>query len=298
MLPDLDSLALFVRISELSSITRGASASFMSLPAASRRIALLEERFGTKLLDRTPRGAELTTTGQALLVHAKSLLRAVNQLQTELSDRFEGKLRLLATTSAMNHYLPTDIARLALEYPAIQLSIGEAWSEEVAQEVWATTADVGIIVEGTTGAKGLELLPYRSYHIGIVVPQGHPLALRDPVSFTEVLDHDIIALEGSSLMMRSLSEQAILAERTLAPKVRVRSFEAVCRFVQAGLGVGLLPYEAAIGLAGELDLTVKMLSESWAERNMVLCFRRDRMHNPSLKAVVDSLSRGQSFVPG
>ena len=59
MLPDIDSLALFVRAGELRSLTKAAEASHIGLAAASRRIALLEHRFRTPLLERSSRGVEL-----------------------------------------------------------------------------------------------------------------------------------------------------------------------------------------------------------------------------------------------
>ena len=109
-------------------------------------------------------------------------------------------------------------------------------------------------------------------------------------SYADVLAYDVIALESASLMMKSLFEQAVLLDRTLAPRVQVRSFEAVCRFVQAGLGVGLLPYEAAVGVAADMELAIRLLPEPWAMRRMLLCFRADRTHNPLLQALLDSLS--------
>lgn len=50
---DLVDLRLVVRVAESNSLTRGAEASFLSLPAASTRIKNLEESIGSKLLFRT-----------------------------------------------------------------------------------------------------------------------------------------------------------------------------------------------------------------------------------------------------
>ncbi|MCM3373476.1 LysR family transcriptional regulator, partial [Bacillus velezensis] len=71
---DLTSLALFVRASELGSLSRAAQQSHMSLSTASRRIALLEHHFRVVLLNRTVAGVELTPAGEALLRHATDLL--------------------------------------------------------------------------------------------------------------------------------------------------------------------------------------------------------------------------------
>ncbi len=81
MLPDVDSLALFVRAAELHSLSKAAEASYIGVAATSRRTALLEHRFRTLLLTRSARGVEPTAAGVTLLGHAKTLLVQLN-LQT------------------------------------------------------------------------------------------------------------------------------------------------------------------------------------------------------------------------
>ena len=71
---DLADLRLMVRIAEANSLTRGAEASFLSLPAASTRINNLEESLGAKLLYRTSQGVTLTPPGQAFVHHARVVL--------------------------------------------------------------------------------------------------------------------------------------------------------------------------------------------------------------------------------
>jgi DNA-binding transcriptional LysR family regulator len=73
-------------------------------------------------------------------------------------------------------------------------------------------------------------------------------------------------------------------------RVQVRSFEAVCRMVDAGLGLGLLPYQAANVLGKGLGLVVRPLTEEWAERRMLLCVKKERSGNTSLAKLLDFLS--------
>ena len=90
MLPDLISLALFVRVAETRSITKAAEASHIALAAATRRLSLLEHHYGVKLLDRTARGAELTAAGKPLVHRARPILSQVDQL-ARLRFRDPGK---------------------------------------------------------------------------------------------------------------------------------------------------------------------------------------------------------------
>lgn len=292
MLPDIDSLALFVRAAELRSLSKAAQASHIGLAAASRRITLLEHRFKTLLLTRSPKGVALTAAGLALLPHAKATLLQLNQMQAEMNDHAAGRkgsLRLLANTSAMTETLPDDLASFAAANPLVRLKVEERWSAEIARAVLAGEADVGIILEGLP-TEGLRTFPYRSDRLAVVTRRDHALASTptSSLTYTDVLDFDVVALESGSSMMRLLAEQAAVAGKVLKLRIQVRSFEAVCRMVQAGLGVGLLPYQAASALGQGMGLAVQPLAETWAVRNMLVCVHKDRVGHDRLNNAPDA----------
>jgi DNA-binding transcriptional LysR family regulator len=291
MLPDIDSLALFVRAAELRSLTKAAEASHIGLAAASRRMALLEHRFKTSLLDRSPRGVEVTPAGAALLPHAKALLLEMNEMQAEMRDHADGRkgaLRILANTSVMTESLPADLAAFSRLNPDVRLSVLERWTEEIVHALQAGEADIGIVVEGIP-TDGLETHAYRKDRIAVVMPATHALATLTEMKFTDVLDDDLVALESGASMMRLLTERAVIEERTLHLRVQVRSFEVVCRMVEAGLGLGILPFESASIMGQTLGLVVRPLMEPWAERNMLICVKAERASNPSVAKLLDHL---------
>ena len=111
------------------------------------------------------------------------------------------------------------------------------------------------------------------------------------MAFEAVLDDDLIALESGSSMMRLLAQQAVIAEKTLQLRVQVRSFEAVCRMVQAGLGTGLLPFQAALALGTAMGLVVRPLADDWAERRMLICVKQHRPASPSLALLLKHLAQ-------
>ena len=291
MLPDIDSLALFVRAAELHSLTKAAQASHIGLAAASRRIALLEHRFKTSLLERSSRGVGLTAAGTSLLPHAKALLLEMNEIQAEMRDHadgIKGVLRILANTSAMTESLPSDLAAFFRLNPDLRLAVQERWSSEIVRSLQAGEADIGVVVEGLN-MEGLEIRPYRTDRIAVVMQASHPLAGVRDLKFADVLGDDLVTLESGTSMMRLLTAQAVIQERTLQLRVQVRSFEAVCRMVQVGLGVGILPFEGSSVLGQALGLVVRPLTEPWAERNMLICVRKERATNASVAHLVDFL---------
>jgi hypothetical protein len=291
MLPDIDSLALFVRAAELRSLTKAAEASHIGLAAASRRIAMLEHRFHTTLLERSSRGVEMTAAGASLLPHARALLVELNQMQAEMRDHAHGRkgaLRILANTSVITDTLPIDLSAFAHHNPDVKVIVQERRSEEIVRSLQSAEADVGIVVEGIS-VEGLETRPYCQDRLAVVMPHNHALAVFDTLSFNDVLDDELITLEGGSSMTRLLASQAVIAQRTLQLRIQVRSFEAICHMVDAGLGLGLLPEQAARVLAKGLDLAVRPFSDPWAERRMLLCVRKDRAAMPSVSKLIDFL---------
>ena len=298
MLPDVDSLALFVRAAELHSLSKAAEASHIGVAAASRRIALLEHHFRTSLLERSPRGVEPTAAGIALLGHAKTLLVQLNLINAAMSDHAAGRrgaLRILANTSALAEWLPQDLASFARVHPDIGLVVEERWSTEIVRKLLAGEADMGVVMEGVS-TEGLHADAYRTDRLCIIAPAGHALFELPELRFEHVLEHDLVALESSSSMMRLLLEKAVEAEKVLQLRVQVRSFEAVCRTVQAGLGIGILPLQASKGLAESMGLNVRALADDWAERHMLVCVKKDRPALASLALMLQHLRKAASAV--
>jgi DNA-binding transcriptional LysR family regulator len=274
MLPDIDSLALFVQAAEQGNLTRAAEASHITVPAASRRLALLEHQFKTQLFERHSRGLQLTPAGEQLLRMAREVIAGVHQMRAEMANYASGQhavLRVHGNTSAMTQFLPADVARYQAEHPGVRIVLEECWSEEAVRRVKSGEADLGVVVEGAD-VGGTWQRPYRSDQLAAVLRNDDPLAGAS-IPFAELLERDLVGLEGSSTLTRLLTAQAAQQMRPMALRVQVRSFEAVCRAVQAGLGIGILPLAASRSFASALGLKVLPLADAWALRHMLLVCR-------------------------
>src|SRR4051812_34693466 len=274
MRPDLVSLALFIRVAEMQSITRAAEASHIALAAASRRIAQLEDQLGVQLLFRSARGVEPTPAGHTLLAHAREMLAKVDEMRAEIADYsrgVKGLVRVQANASALAQYLPDDLASFAIKHPAIKVSLSEERSGVIADAVAGGVADVGIVMEGAE-AEGLERFEYRTDTLCAVLPKKHPVKARS-LAFAELLDHDMVGLESSTVISQILLREAARAGRPLRLRVQVKSFDVVARLVQAGLGIGVLPEAAARAFATHMGLRLVKLTDAWAARKMYVAVR-------------------------
>lgn len=272
---DLVSLSLFALVVRAGSISKGAALANLAVGAASKRISDLEATIGTALLERHSRGVLLTVAGAALHRHAQRILSDVDQLSADLSDYacgMVGVVRLWANTSAVTQFLPRDLASFTLANPGIRIELMEENSRETVVAVLDGRADLGIFADRTP-ALGLELVDYREDQLSLIVPRGHALSSRRSLFFEEVLDYDFVSLpQGTSLSERLQAETESLG-RNLKLRIRVRSFDAMCKMVAAGMGIAVLPSDAVQELVRSLDLRQIVLKDAWAQRRLLIGLR-------------------------
>jgi DNA-binding transcriptional LysR family regulator len=123
----------------------------------------------------------------------------------------------------------------------------------------------------------------------VVTAADHPLARRSSVGFAEVLEFDFVGLDRSSSLQRFLTAKASREGRPLKARIQLRSFDAVCRLVEAGVGVGVVPQTTARRAAKTMSLAVIDLTDDWALRELKIVVRAEDELRPYARELVDNL---------
>src|SRR5690606_16149557 len=146
-----------------------------------------------------------------------------------------------------------DLADFSRNHPEIKIDLEERPSIETLEALSRGQADLGVIIHGVM-AEGLEQYPYSGDRLAVVVYPAHPLAHRQKVRFSELVEEDFVGLETNTAISRLLAEHARQAETILKVRVQVRTFEVMCQMINQGLGIGILPEGALRSLANTLGL--------------------------------------------
>jgi DNA-binding transcriptional LysR family regulator len=286
------SLRLFVSAARAGSIVRAAEQEHIAPSALSRRLADLEHAFGTPLLIRSPRGIALTDAGRMVLARGEKLdedLQAlVREVQTEGGGEVRGTVRLYANMSAVIGFLPERLRAFMAAYPEVEVSLQENDTRDVIRACLDDRADVGVGVDLPVPA-GLESWPFAADPLQVVLPAGHALAKRKAVSFSQALEQPLIGVHQGGALDRSLHERAAALQRPFAPTVSVSSFDAVCRMVEAGLGIAVIPRSAAAAYAGNPRFVRRPLDEPWAARELRMYALRKVPRLRAVAALIQSL---------
>ena len=275
---DLTDLRLFLNVVESGSITAGAEATQLGLAAASARVLAMEDTLGASLLAREPRGVQPTAAGQALVLHARTLLQQMERLHGGLAEHAQGmklQLRLLCDTVALHEVVPERLADFLLAHPNVNVQVEERPGNDVVSALAEGTADVGIVRENTDVFE-LESFLFQPDRLVLVVAPAHPLVLAaqdGPLMLAQADLCDVVGLPQGTALQDLWDRRVAQRGRHLNYRIRVGSFDEQCRLVSRGAGIALMPLSAAERHARTLGIRIVPLADDFADLALRLCVR-------------------------
>ena len=272
---DLTDLRLFVMTAETGNLTRAAAARHLSLAAASARIKGLEKQAGVTLLYREARGVRLTPAGEAFLHHAQGVLRLTEQLRTDMRDYgggLRGHVRVFANTTAVTDFLPEILPDFLNANTGVNIDLQEKPNAEIARGVLDGRADIGIVA-GQVDTLGLQAIHFSTDTLVLVTARQHRFASRASIAFAETLDEDAVGMQHGSTLQTFLAQVVDGLGKPLKLRIHLSSFDAMCRMIGAGVGVGIVPESAARRNQLGTGIALVKLTDAWSVRERFILVR-------------------------
>ncbi|MDQ7957900.1 MAG: LysR family transcriptional regulator [Rhodocyclaceae bacterium] len=296
---DLNDLRLFVAVAELGSLTRAAERQHLSLAAASARIKGLEQQSGLALLAREARGVRLLPPGEAFVHHARLMLQQSGRLHAELAEYgggLRGHLRVFANTTAVSDFLPELLPHFMARHPRINIDLQEKPNAQIPLGVQGGRADIGIVA-GRIDTLGLESIHFRTDRLVLVTSRRHRFARRRQIAFADTLDEDAVGMQEGSTLQAFLEQITASLGRSQKLRIQLGSFDAMCRMIGAGVGIGVVPESVARRNESGMQLALIELTDPWRVRERYLLVR-DRAALPSYaRALVAAICEGMPPTP-
>ncbi|MGY8635443.1 LysR family transcriptional regulator [Bradyrhizobium sp. 14AA] len=276
--PDLQTLRLFLSMVELGNLTHAAQRHNIAPSAVTKRIQDLENHYGAKLFERQPRGVTPTYAGEELARQVRDLFARMDRIEgtmSEFSQGARGQVRVHASASSLLEHLVQSIASFTRAHPLIRIELQELMSSAIVRDVYERRADVGVVSGAEEIPADLTAEFYREDLLMALVPSDHVLAPKRSVKFIELLDFDHIGIGVTSALSVQLAEQAARLNRTIRHAYRSATYDVARAFVVQGCGIAILPGSLTLPYAELLKLRCIPLSDSWARREMQICYRED-----------------------
>jgi DNA-binding transcriptional LysR family regulator len=268
---DLRQLRAIVTVAEEGQFTRAAERLGIAQSSLSAQIRVLEQELGLPLFDRTTRRVSVTSAGESLIATARSVLADVDDAVAEV-QRHRGLLSGQVTIGVTQTPGPVDVVGLLADFhrqhPAIELSIREDLSVNIANELREDRVDIGILtVFEPEDCHGLEVQELAVERLVAIVPRDHPLAAKRRIRIDQLRDESfVVSPPGATIIFES------------------REVTRIRAIVAAGLGIAILPRSDATS-PGPQVASVELLGEQFTH-TLSLCWRERRRHSPAARALL------------
>ncbi|GAA3918151.1 LysR family transcriptional regulator [Litoribacillus peritrichatus] len=287
---ELNQLKAFVTVAEEGHLTRAADRLFTSQPAISAKLKSLEETLGVALFDRTPKGMSLTPAGERLLIQAKAILEASNQMladATSIQGTIVGQLSIGINSDLSFLKLPELLADTSEHYPDLQLSFVNGMSPDNITHVRKGKLDAGFFF-GPCASLDVHTIHLADIPTAVVAPAGWG----DQVTYASVEDlANLPWIYTTNRCPFYKLKEAILSDAGLEPSktVFVDSEEAIRELVKAESGIALL----------RKDDAEKAEQEGWGTQwkgrtptiPLGVAISPKRMQDPLIQAWLEQLSK-------
>jgi DNA-binding transcriptional LysR family regulator len=271
-------LRYFVAVARDEHFGRAAARLHVSQPPITRQVRQLEEQLGVELFIRHAKGVTLTPEGAILLDEAKAILGRVEQAGDRLKRASGGELGRLDIAifgSAIFGKITQVVRQFRIFYPSVNVVLHTLSKHQQYEALHDRTIDIAFnrMLEPEPGLVIEELMREQLY---VAVPDQHPLAGADELTFEQVADYPIILFPSSNRKGFIDKIKHMYAKVGLIPDVAQEVGDSVTglALVASGFGVCLVP-ESVLGLS-LMGVTFRLLRGPAADTTVDLsCFYRD-----------------------
>lgn len=236
---DLNEIAVFTRVVQAGSFTAAARALGMPKSTVSRKVADLEERLNTRLLQRTTRKLSLTDAGRMYFDHGVRIVHELEAAETAVSSlqaRPRGVLRVTVGPSAA--WLGDIVADYLKRNPEVQIELlSTGRNVDLVEERFDVGIRAGALADSSLIARRLGNVTWF-----LVATPAYLKKRRRPRTPDELSDHDCLLFGAgppTTTVQLDRGDESVQIE--IAARLRVSDFEILGAAALAGLGIALLP---------------------------------------------------------
>lgn len=239
---DLNDVALFVQVVRAGSFAEAGRRLGMPPSTASRRVQLLEEALGARLMQRTTRRLVLTEAGRNFFAESADQIDALLRVAGKVSDdstEVAGRVRVAAPVDFFNWFPAEAVSRFIARYPRVRL---EFELNDARIDLLGESIDVAM--RGGDRDPSLFARKLGTSYQALVASPGYLAARGVPVQLHDLSAHHCITSPshgGPRTTWRLSDTQDATATVEVDGPFQANTASAQLAGALAGLGIALLP---------------------------------------------------------
>ena len=281
-------LQYFKTLARVLHYTQTAAELHIAQPSLSYSIKELEKELGVKLFEKDSRHIKLTAYGEQFLPYAQRALDMLDEgvgVLKQMAGSAQQIVRLGYFHSISASLIPAVMMGIygQEKNQSIRFQFTEAPSFDLFQLLKRGELDLAFCLHQDDELESVTIMRQPLY---LAVPEHHPLAKRESVSFEDFAKEPIVMLDKPSSLRQQLDE--VYARRGLAPQVvfEVRECNAALQYVALRFGVSVLPQVPAMGNEKVVVIPISDENTSFV-RTVLFSWGKKRPLSPASKRVRD-----------
>jgi DNA-binding transcriptional LysR family regulator len=286
---DVRDLQVFLSVAKHLNYTRAAEEVNLSQPSVSVRMRELERDLGSKLFEQLGKKISLTEAGQLLVPHATRIIAAMSDARhaiDELQGLERGLLRIGASTTPGMYIIPRTLAHFKRRHPKIEVRLAVRDTRQIEDGVIRNEFDFGF-VGGHLAGDLVDVLPWMTDHLILVVPSNHQLAEKKSVKMSDLRKEMFILREAGSATRATVAHHLKKADIEVETVMELENPESVKKAVQSGLGIAFISKFAVETELKARSLVAVVVNGLNINRELKIVYRKDKHLGRAAQAFID-----------
>ncbi len=274
---DVRDLRVVLALASAGTTAQAAAVLHLTQPAVSRALLSAEDKLGTRLFERTPRGLVPTAAGQELVSGATRLLVELGDLEHRVRAPVAPpvRLRLVCECYTAYHWLPSALTNLRRSLPGLQLSLAVEHTQDPVPALVAGDIDVALVTTSPVPRSGLEEREIFSDEVVFIMAASHPLASRKALTREDLRACTLLTGQTPPAEAQWFMTRVFGRERPRLRFERLPLTEAILDVARAGMGIAVLSEWVASPHLGKGELVAKRLASGPLRRPWRMAWRRE-----------------------
>lgn len=271
-------LEIYVALVDEGSFSKAAQKFYISQPALSQQINRLEKELGAKLIDRSARQLTQTAVGKRFYIECKKLLACALDIEQLFSDGQHGRIgrvRLGLTPSLRYGRMPSVIKKYADAHPNVEADLFFETTSQLVEMLECGQVDVAIMLTEPE-LEGLTSKPLFADPYVVVVPDDHPLATEEKVSFRQLKGELLISIPRINAPENHDALIAGCLQAGFSPRGPVVSGSYIDHVSLTSAGKGLSFIPSSMAKLNMENIIYKELVEPVVFANVTICWYPER----------------------
>lgn len=281
---------VFYYVANEKQISKAAKKLFISQPAVSQSIKLLEESLGFSLFIRTPKGVNLTNQGIELFDSIKKVYILIKNTENkikELNDEINGEIRFGASDTLCKHYLIKYLKTHRELYPKVRMHVFNMTTDEIIKSLQSGEIDLGFINLPNKITENIELKKIQTLQDCFICGENLKNNFLQSISISELSKYPILSLEKGTNMRRFLDKFFMNYGIDYQPELELGSIDILTKFAAADFGVSFVTKNFIEKELNNDEVFLVNVNEHIPERSIGIIKIKDNMLTKTVKNFYD-----------